>query len=132
MFSKDIYIKRRLHLKDNLKNGLILLPGHVNVPMNYPANCYRFRQESNFLYFIGLDYPGLAAIIDIDNDRECIFGNDATLDDIIWTGPQQSLADKAALSGIEQTFEFAKLQKTVQEALAAKRQIHFLDRKSVV
>ena len=126
MFSKDVYIKRRRHLKDNLKNGLILLPGHVNVPMNYPANCYRFRQESNFLYFIGLDYPGLAAIIDIDNDMECIFGNDASLDDIIWTGPQQSLADKAALSGIEQTFEFAKLQKTVQEALAAKRQIHFL------
>jgi len=55
MFPKDLYIKRREELKKLVSNGLILLPGNSDVPFNYPANIYTFRQDSSFLYFFGLD-----------------------------------------------------------------------------
>lgn len=54
--------------------------------MNYADNTYHFRQDSTFLYFFGSDYAGLSALIDIDEDREIIFGDELTIDDIVWMG----------------------------------------------
>lgn len=73
---KETYIRRRAKLKKNLGSGLLLFLGNDEVGMNYADNTYRFRQDSTFLYFFGLDYAGLAAVIDIDEDREIVFGND--------------------------------------------------------
>ena len=39
----------------------------------------------------GIDEPGFAAIIDLDNGTECLYGNDVDIDDIIWMGPQPSV-----------------------------------------
>ena len=94
MFATEVYIKRRKRLREQVGSGLILLLGNEESPMNYPDNQYPFRQDSTFLYFFGLDYPGLAAFIDIDEDNEYVFGNDPTADDIIWMGPQPSLKEK--------------------------------------
>lgn len=91
MFSAAIYIERRKRLRQRVKNGLILLLGNEESPMNYPDNPYPFRQDSSFLYFFGLDFPLLAAVIDADEGTECIFGDDPTVDHVIWTGPQPSL-----------------------------------------
>ena len=76
MFDKQIYINRRKRLKEQVGKGLILLLGNEESSMNYLDNTYHFRQDSNFLYFLGIDRPGLVAIIDIDNNNEIIFGND--------------------------------------------------------
>src|SRR5579859_2703535 len=100
MFEKSVYISRREKLKEQLGKGLVLLLGNEDSCMNYKDNLYPFRQDSNFLYFFGMDRPGLAVLIDIDNNREILFGNDLTLDDIVWTGPQPSLAEQAAPVGI--------------------------------
>jgi hypothetical protein len=51
MFDKQVYINRRLSLRKKIRTGLILIPGNTESPMNYPKNTYRFRQDSNFLYF---------------------------------------------------------------------------------
>ena len=103
MFDKEIYINRRKKLKSKLEGGLALFLGNGESPMNYAGNTFRFRQDSSFLYFFGLDFPGLAGVIDFDNGREIIFGNDVDMDDIIWMGPQVSLQENAARAGIEQT-----------------------------
>jgi len=79
MFSPDIYVERRNRLKEQVQSGLILFLGNEESPMNYPDNQYSFRQDSSFLYFFGLDFPGLAAVIDIDQGKECVFGNDLTV-----------------------------------------------------
>jgi Xaa-Pro aminopeptidase len=126
MFNKEIYIKRRDKIKEHVKEGIIFLPGNVDVPMNYPANTYHWRQDSNFLYFFGLDYPKMAAIIDIDHDNDYLFGDDADLDDIIWMGPQPLLKEKADKAGVRKTMEYNKLKEKVDEALTEGRQIHFL------
>ena len=100
MFDKSTYTHRRAALKQQLGHGLVLLLGNEDSSMNYKDNLYHFRQDSSFLYFFGLDGPGLAAVIDIDNDKEIIYGNDLTLDDIVWTGPQPSLAQQAEPAGV--------------------------------
>jgi len=100
MFEKNVYQARRQKLKQQVGKGLILLLGNEESSMNYKDNLYHFRQDSSFLYFFGLDKPGLAGIIDIDNDREIVFGNELTLDEIVWMGPQPSLAEQAAKAGI--------------------------------
>lgn len=94
--------------------------------MNYKDNLYPFRQDSSFLYFFGLDKPGLAALIDIDHNQEIVYGNDLTLDDIVWTGPQPSLAEQAEAAGITDTRPSAALPAELIGARGAGRAIHFL------
>jgi Xaa-Pro aminopeptidase len=126
MFDKKVYQSRREKLKEQLGKGLILLLGNEDSSMNYKDNLYPFRQDSSFLYFFGMDKPGLAALIDIDQNKEVVFGNDLTLDDIVWTGPQPSLALQAEPAGIEDTRPSAALPPELVSARGAGRTIHFL------
>jgi Xaa-Pro aminopeptidase len=68
--------------------------------MNYADNCYSFRQDSSFLYFVGIPAPNLAAAIDLSSGEARLYGDDATMDDIVWTGPLPAIAELAARSGI--------------------------------
>ena len=126
MFHSETYKKRREILKKKFSSGLLLFPGNDETPMNYPANVYPFRQDSSFLYYWGLDAPGLAAVIDVDNDREILFGNDLSVDDIVWMGPQPSVAERATQVGVTHSESVAKLEKRLHDAISSGRRIHFL------
>ncbi|MFO7721602.1 MAG: aminopeptidase P family protein [Bacteroidales bacterium] len=126
MFEASVYSARRAALKAATGSGLILLPGNTEVPFNYPANAYHFRQDSDFLYFFGHDIPGLAGVIDVDQDQEVLFGDDLEIDDIIWMGPQEEMASKAARVGVKHAQPFAKLAEVLAEAKKKGRTIHFL------
>lgn len=101
MFQKNIYIERRNALKKFFKKGIIIIPGNSESPMSYEDNCYPFVQDSTFLYFFGLNNPNFIGILDIDNNIDYIFGKDYSIDDIIWMGPQESIANQALKVGIE-------------------------------
>ena len=122
MFQKEIYIERRKVLKEKVGEGLILLFGNDESSMNYADNTYHFRQDSTFLYYFGIQHPGLAAVIDIDNDREIVFGDDYTIDDIVWMGPQPTIADRAAFCGVSTVFPMKELAAVVEKS----KKIHFL------
>ncbi len=126
MFEKNIYVNRRNKLKDKLKSGLGLFLGNEESPMNYVGNTYKFRQDSSFLYFFGLDFPGLAGVIDFDSGDEYIFGDDANIDDIIWMGPQVSIKENAAKAGVEKSAPKSKLTELLRNALGKSRKIHYL------
>lgn len=126
MFETSVYVKRRKRLKELVGNGFIILTGNVDAPMNYSANTYKFRQDSTFLYFFGLDDPGLNAIIDCDSGNEIIFGQDLTMDDIIWMGPQPSLKSKANDAGIDVTGSLKELFLYAAKAIQSKQTIHIL------
>ena len=98
MFKSSIYIQRRKTLQKNVGSGIILILGNYEASMNYGANTYAFRQDSNFLYYCGIDLPGFAAILDVDENKETIFGNDFEMDDIVWMGPQPKVKDLAKAS----------------------------------
>ena len=125
MFSAQTYINRRNRLKKEIGHGLILLLGNEELGMNYRDNAYRFRQDSNFLYFFGISKVGLAAIIDADSGEEIIFGNEMTMDDIIWMGPQPTLADQARSIGIYRTEKPENVGGRLQKALSVNQKIHF-------
>ncbi|MBN2012034.1 aminopeptidase P family protein [candidate division KSB1 bacterium] len=126
MFDKQIYANRRQILKQQIQSGLLLFPGNAESPMNYNANTYHFRQDSSFLYYFGLDTPGLYALIDTDTGEEIIFGNDFTIDDIVWMGPQSTLSEKAAMVGVSQASDLEAFEKTIVEAIHQNRPVHYL------
>jgi len=126
MFRPRTYIERRECLRGQIQNGLILFLGNQESPMNYPDNPYPFRQDSSFLYFFGLDFPNLAAVIDIDEATDCVFGDDPTMDQIIWMGRQPSLKDRCASVGISTTAPMDQLQTLLKKAVNQNRNIHFL------
>jgi len=100
--------------------------GNQESPMNYQDNIYPFRQDSNFLYFLGIDKPDLAAVIDIDAGETTLYGDDLTIDSIIWMGPHTSMKELAARSGVKKNGAYSELEGTLKKALKEKRKIHFL------
>jgi len=94
--------------------------------MNYPANPYHFRQDSSFLYFFGLDYPGLAGVVDVEEDKDFVFGDDVTIEDIIWMGDQPLLKDRAVKAGVEETLSSNMLEDILRKAIQTGRKVHFL------
>lgn len=126
MFAKETYVSRRRALKKAVGSGVLLFLGNDQAPMNYEDNTYPFRQDSTFLYFFGIDHEGLTAVIDIDEGREIVFGNDPTIDDIVWMGTQPSLASKAERVGVGETLPADKVGDVLREALSKGRTVHFL------
>lgn len=126
MFAKETYVTRRAALKKSVGTGLLLFLGNEESGMNYEDNTYHFRQDSTFLYFFGLPYAGLAAVIDIDEDKEVIFGDELTIDHIVWMGTQPTLHEKAQRVGVSETRPAAELKKYLEQAVAKKQQIHYI------
>lgn len=126
MFSKDIYVSRRNELKQRVGSGLIILFGNNDAPTNYPANGYRFRQDSSFIYYFGQKRDGLVGVIDVDNNNEYLIGNDIDIEDIVWFGYTPSVADLAAEIGVANSAPMAELKKLTDAAQAKGQKIHFL------
>lgn len=126
MFDSSVYQKRRQALRQKVGSGILLFLGNNEAPANFPDNAYKFRQDSSFVYFFGLQHPNFAGVIDADSGEEYIFGDDVEIDDIIWMGPQPSVKELAASVGISKTFPFAQLKDFIGKATAQRRTIHFL------
>lgn len=133
MFSKDVYARRRQTLVAKMadsaaegKRGIALFIGNTEAPAQYKDNCYKFRQDSTWLYFFGIDQPLYAAIIDLDNGNETVFANDVEIGDIIWMGPQPSVASVAASVGVEKSAPYTDLNAAVAKVLAEGRPVHFV------
>ncbi len=126
MFKKETYINRRNQLKKQFKTGILLFPGNEESGMNYEDNTYPFRQDSSFLYYFGLDYPGLIGIIDIDEDKDYIFGDDLTIDHIVWMGSQPTIKERSEKAGITNTGQLKEGIELIQKAKNKKRKTHFL------
>jgi Xaa-Pro aminopeptidase len=126
MFKSEVYSRRREELHKKLKSGIALFISNSEAPMNYPDNTYHYRQDSDFLYFFGIDLPGLTGMMDFDSGKDMIFGNDYDMDDIIWMGPQPTVRELALKCGITDTTPALKLEETLNQAKTKGRKIHFL------
>lgn len=126
MFSRETYVNRRAALASKFDNGILLLPGNGESPMNYADNCYPFRQDSSFLYYFGLDQADLAAVMDIDSGSVTIFGDELTIDHIVWMGDLPTIAARADKVGVTDTQPLSTLATAVRGALAAGRTVRYL------
>ena len=126
MFSAKTYTSRRAELRTKIGSGLILLPGNQQAPNNYPNNAYYYRQDSTFLYYFGLNIPSLVGLLDADTGEEMLFGDDFTVEDIIWMGPQPTLHELGAQVGVAKTYPLAELEKQLRDAVRQGRRVHYL------
>ena len=133
MFSKEVYVNRRKALLEKMgataaegQRGIAIFIGNVDAPAQYKDNCYKFRQDSTWLYFFGLDEPGCAAVLDLDSGEETIYANDVEIGDIIWMGPQPTIKSLAESVGVSHSAPAAEFDKAVALAKAHGRQIHFI------
>ena len=130
MFEANVYVNRRRALLEKMAaqsaKGIVIFLGNADAPTNYRGNDYKFRQDSNFLYFWGVDEPWFAGVLDLDNGDECLYGNDVDIDDIIWMGPQPTVASMGNAIGCAKTLPLAEFDKAVTAAVSAGRPVHFL------
>ncbi len=130
MFTMETYVRRRSALVAGMKargaSGLVLFVGNVEAPAQYRDNCYKFRQESNWIYFFGIDEPRYAATIDLESGVETVYADDFSIDDIVWTGPMPSVASLAAGVGVDHSASYSALDEVVARAKAQGRCVHFL------
>jgi len=126
MFDKQVYSERRNRLREKMGSGIILIPGNSESPMNYNDNTYHFRQDSTFLYLFGLDIPGLFGVIDADAGNDTLFGNDNSIEDIIWSGIKPSVKELAASVGVVYTAPFKDLFVKVRQSIGKCNPVHFL------
>ena len=121
MFEANVYKQRREALIKNFREGIILMPANLQLPANFPKNPFKFRQDSTFLYYCGIDYPDVFLAIDIDNQQTIIFGDEQNLDDTIWTGPVETIRELADKSAINKVLPFAKLSDFL-----LKKKVHYI------
>lgn len=126
MFDALTYKKRRAALRERMTSGLVLLLANNEAPANYPDNTYKYRQDSSFVYFLGHSLPGYAAVLDIESGEEIFFGDDVSMDDIIWMGPQPTVKELALQVGIEKVQPMSQLRTVIRGALSKGRKVHYL------
>ena len=126
MFAKETYVQRRAALKKQIGSGILLFLGNDEQGLNYEDNTFRYRQDSTFLYYFGLSFAGLAALIDIDEDREIIFGDELSIDYIVWMGTQPTLHEKSERVGIRETRPYAGVMDYLHRAVQKGQTIHYL------
>jgi Xaa-Pro aminopeptidase len=126
MFPKEVYWQRRKLLREQLKGGLILFPGNGESAMNYRGNTYRYRQDSSFLYFFGINKPGFYGICDLDAGEDILFGDDLALDDIIWMGALPGVKELGDSVAVERTASVSRLPEMIRAALQAGRKVRIL------
>lgn len=126
-FKKETYIQRRQVLRELVGEGIIVLFGNNESPCNYPNNgYYPFRQDSSFLYYFAQQRDGLIGVIDCESGKETLIGDDIDIEDIVWYGSVNSVADLAAEAGVQNSAPMAKLKEICDEAKSKGRTIHFL------
>jgi len=126
MFAKETYVQRRALLKKNLGSGVLLFLGNDECGLNYEDNTFRYRQDSTFLYYFGISCAGLSAVIDIDDDKEIIFGDELSIDAIVWMGSQPTLHDKCGQAGVEHVFPSAEITGYLHRCIQKGRTVHYL------
>jgi Xaa-Pro aminopeptidase len=113
MFEPTVYEGRRRALASALRDrglrGRALFLANGESPRNYSGNCYPYRQDSNWLYFFGLGEPGMAALVEIADGSAILFGDDTTMDDMIWTGPRPTAAELGRGAGIDRVLPLSAL-----------------------
>lgn len=125
MFAKQTYVSRRGELKAKIKNGVILLPGNAESPMNYIHNTFHFRQDSDFLYYFGLNRADLTGVIDVDADIDYVFGEDYSIASTIWMGNLPTIAEQVSQVGVMNGGDDTAMENFLKNALATGRTIHF-------
>jgi Xaa-Pro aminopeptidase len=121
-----IYRHRRNAIREAVGKGVLLWLGHLPQPRNYWDNTYPFRQNSHFLYYVGLDAPDLAVLSYPEADYDVLFSRPTSLDDVVWSGAGHARVAMARQAGIDTVEDIARLGVYLTRARSEGLPIHYL------
>ena len=121
----DTYRERRRVLREAIPDGAILIMGNAAASRNYQDNVYPFRQDSHFLYYVGVSAPGMALLLEADGE-EWLFGPAEGPDDIVWVGPKPGIEDHAAAAGVSSWGATEALRERVRALAQQGSIVHYL------
>ena len=125
LFPAITYRDRRRELCEKLGSGVALFPANDYVGRNYRDNTYSFRQDSNFLYYGGLQEAHVALLVDADLGKTTLYGEDRSLADVVWEGPHPTLAERAERIGADSYRPLSALAADLA-AYAKRQRLHYL------
>jgi Xaa-Pro aminopeptidase len=109
----DTLRQRRQRLAARIDFPAILWSGSSS-PRNYPANVYRFRASSHFLYFAGL--PLSNAAICLEAGKLTLFMDDPAPSSALWHGEMPKREEIAQAIGADAAFAIAELESYLEGA----------------
>jgi Xaa-Pro aminopeptidase len=109
VFEPSVFAHRRRQLASLVGDRPVLLMGHRPSPRNFLANTLPFRQDSTFLYFLGVEEPGAAAIIG-PGGHTTLYLPARTAQDALWHGERPSISDVASTCGADAARPMSALQ----------------------
>ena len=123
MFAAEIYEARRAVLASKLQ-GVGLFPANPLSPMNYAHNPHPYVQDGCFAYYFGIPQPAIVGVIDFDSGESLLFGDDPTLDDLIWLGTATTMREWMERAGVARVLPLAQLGDWLAQTRGG-RTVHF-------
>lgn len=125
--------QRRQRLAQQIETPVILWSGSSS-PRNFPANVFRFRASSHFLYLAGM--PLENAAIHLDDGKLTLFMDDVTPASALWHGEMPARKDIAQQLGADEALPLEALESwvegaatvAVQDAVTHRQQCQLLHR----
>ena len=114
MLNSSVFRRRRERLAQRIPEGVVVLGGHRQLPINLPMNLSPKRQGSHILYLTGLHVTDSAILFCPETGRLEMFGPAADPDDEIWHGPKPSFADVAENLGADAAYPLSELEARVE------------------
>ena len=123
MFGTEIYCARRAGLIERM-SGIGLFPANPPSPMNYAHNPHPFVQDGCFAYYFGVPQASIVGAVDFDSGESFLFGDNPTLDDLIWLGSATPMREWAERSGVAGALPRAQLNDWLAKRRRG-RTVHF-------
>ena len=116
MFNKETYIQRRAELKKTCERRHYIIVWKQRIASKFTSE-WVFSLPSGFrrfLYYFGQQRDGLVGVIDVNDNKEILIGNDIDIEDIVWFGSVDAVSDLAAQVGVSNSAPMSEL-KTICE-----------------
>lgn len=123
MFESGTYQSRRDALAHGMR-GIGIFPANPPSPMNYAHNTLPYVQDGCFSYYFGIREPQFAGAIDFDSAESVLFGDDPSLDALIWLGTATRVSEWAERSLVDHTLPLSALPGWLAERRRG-RTIHY-------
>lgn len=127
--SSKLFVKNRSSLKEQLRQGgVLLMQSNDEMPRN--GDCYfPFRQDSDFFYLTGIDQEESVLLLNpfasSEKEQEILFIKETNAHITIWEGSKHSKKEAREISGIQNVQWLSELSFWVEKFLVSASLVYY-------